>query len=245
MTKIKHIPYEISPETNKCEYYETVWKEVALDLLGTHVPCLKGLSLLDFGSGRGETLQMAKDRGMSVCGTDLDPECVRLSGNFGPSLLLNSDDPVGQFGVRSFDVVACFHVLEHVPSPVVTLGHLSKIARKFVLLAVPNGGRMPHLLRPSKNLYPVNEGHLQNWDHAHFLSLAERHCNLKLVGWGFDHVRLPILSEVVSRIFGRSACIALERGLFRRVFPFQSASVIGLFEVDGSGDGPGNTISGS
>jgi 2-polyprenyl-3-methyl-5-hydroxy-6-metoxy-1,4-benzoquinol methylase len=33
---------------------------------------------------------------------------------------LNPADPVGQFGPKSFDVISCFHVLEHVPSPVET-----------------------------------------------------------------------------------------------------------------------------
>ena len=43
-----------------------------------------------------------------------------------------------QFGENSFDVVSCFHVLEHVPRPMETLHALSKIARKYVLFAVPN-----------------------------------------------------------------------------------------------------------
>lgn len=231
MNKIKHLPYQIDPLTKRSHYYETLWKEKALELLSRHETNLQGWSLLDYGSGRGETLMMAAKLGMKVRGTDLDPECVRLSSEHGPSVLLNLDDPVAQLGEKSYDVVSCFHVLEHVPAPVTTLQHLSRMARRYVLLAVPNGGMMPDFLRPRRNVYEINEGHLQNWDYSHLLNLAERHCGLKLVEWGFDHVKIPILSGKIAQVVGDKTAKYFETGLFRRLFPYQSTSIIGLFRV--------------
>jgi hypothetical protein len=79
----------------------------------------------------------------------------------------------------------------------------------------------------------VNEGHLQGWDHAHFRNLAERHCGMRLVAWGHDHVRVPVLSGLVAGMLGEKAAIRLETGLLLRCFKFHSASIIALLEKVG------------
>jgi 2-polyprenyl-3-methyl-5-hydroxy-6-metoxy-1,4-benzoquinol methylase len=241
MKKIRHLPYAIDPEKNRNHYYETLWKVKALELLAKHKTDLMGWNLLDYGSGRGETLLLASQMGMRPKGTDLDPECVRLSSAYGEAVVLDLTDPVNQLGRKAYDVVTCFHVLEHVPSPVQTLGHLTQMARCYVLLAVPNGRMMPDLLRPHRNVDSINEGHLQNWDHSHLLNLAERHCGLKLVEWTFDHVKLPILSNQICRFLGQKAAIFFETKIFKRLFPYQSTSIIGLFEVVGDAGGQETT----
>ena len=77
---------------------------------------------------------------------------------------------------------------------------------------------------------PVNEGHLQSWDHAHFRNLAEKHCGLRIVAWGFDATILPVFSELAKRLCGNKTAIRLETGLFRRMFPYNGISVIALME---------------
>ncbi len=224
----KHLPYKIDPVANRNHYYETFWKQTALDLLQKHEANLKGLSLLDYGCGRGETMDMANKMGMVTQGTDMDPYCVELASKFGEAKILNLDDPVGQFGEKSFDVVACFHVLEHVPRPLETLIHLRRIARKYVLVAVPNLSRPRDCLRRRNWDTPVNEGHLQSWDHSHFRNLAENHARLELVEWGFDAVKIPVLSDIIFRFFGNNAAVKFETGIFRQFIPFGCISVISL-----------------
>jgi SAM-dependent methyltransferase len=224
----KHLPYRIDPSKNRYHYYENLWKRVALDLLRKHCE-VAGKTSLDYGCGRGEALELFGAAGMSVVGADTDPECVRLAAQKGRAVLLNPADPLEQFGARSFDVVSCFHVLEHVPSPVETLGALSKIARSFVVLAVPNLRFLNWIFKRQFDLSYVNEGHLQGWDHWHFRNLAERHCDLELVEWGTDATILPVLSETTLRLFGQGATIKLETGLFNRLFPYHCLSVLGLF----------------
>lgn len=231
MNGVKHLPYTIDPDSDRNHYYETLWKEKAFELLLKHEPNVAGWKLLDYGCGRGETVKMAKGLGMKASGTDLDPECVRCTREFGEADLLDVDDPVGQFGTKAYDVVTCFHVLEHVPRPVETLRHLQSLARKYVLLAVPNLGRIPDLLRQKRNVHEINEGHLQSWDHSHLLNMAERHCGLTHVDWAFDQVKIPMISATICRRFGQKAAIRLETGLFLRLFPFQSSSIIALFKV--------------
>ena len=228
---IAHIPYQIDPTKSRAHYYEELWKDTALNLLLRENSDLKGWKHLDFGCGRGETMRRTRDLGMEACGTDTDPECVQLSSAFGNAVILNTDDVLGQFGEKSFDLVTCFHVLEHVPNPKETLSILSKIARKHVLVAVPNLSAFHDLLRRDTHWdCTVNEGHLQSWDHSHFRNLAERHCGLRILAWGFDTVLIPPFSLIAEKLFGNKAAIKLETGIFKKMFPFASLSVIALME---------------
>ena len=224
----RHLPYQIDEHTNRFHYYETHWKRCALELLLKHCSP-PDLSLLDYGCGRGETLRLAAQLGFEVLGTDLDPQCVQLSALQGPSCLLQVEDPVAQFGPQSFDVVTCFHVLEHVDNPKVVLSNLARIARSYVVVAVPNLRTLQRLFTSRIDLAIVNEGHLQSWDHWHLASLAERHCGLDLVAWGTDATILPGLSELSQKLLGTRLTIRLETGPFRRAFPFHGISVLGLF----------------
>ena len=229
---IQHLPYEIDPEANRFHFYENYWKAVSLKLLARHlVP--KGKGLLDYGCGRGETLKLAREMGFEPTGTDTDPECVKLAGQYGPTSILNVEDPVGQFGKKTFDAISCFHVLEHVDNPRRVLRDLATIARQYVVLAVPNLRFLHRTFVRQFELSAVNEGHLQSWDHWRLRNLAERHCGLELVEWGSDATILPLFSNLSQKVLGNKCTIFLETKLFRKIFPYHCISVIGLFRVKG------------
>ena len=224
-----HLPYEINEHANRFHYYETLWKRRGLDLLLQHCDP-HGKTLLDYGCGRGECLFLARAAGFAVRGTDVDPKCVELAARHGEACELNVTDPLSQFGRDSFDVVTCFHVLEHVDNPRAVLGAIAKIAKSYVVVAVPNLRYLHRTFRRTIDLSAVNEGHLQSWDHWHFLNLAENHCGLKLVEWGTDATQLPFFSNIAQRVLGTKATIRLETGIFRQLFPFHGLSVLGLFK---------------
>jgi 2-polyprenyl-3-methyl-5-hydroxy-6-metoxy-1,4-benzoquinol methylase len=228
MRDIKHLPYEVEEDLDRHHYYENHWKRVALGLLQQHAGDVSGWSLLDYGCGRGETMDYASRIGMKAYGLDSDPNCVALSSKYGMAELLNISEMAKQVKHSSFDVVACFHVLEHVDNPKDVLTMLGRAAKKFVLTAVPNLQRIPNLRKPKAAPAECNPGHLQSWDHATFRNLAETHCGLELVAWGYDATIVPVASETVRRLFGNKALIQLETGLFRRVFPFWGLSIIAL-----------------
>ncbi|MCX6875078.1 MAG: class I SAM-dependent methyltransferase [Verrucomicrobia bacterium] len=225
-----HLPYSVDEAGDRNHFFENHWKRVALDLLKSHAGVLDGLSLLDYGCGRGETLEYATAYGIKPCGLDVDPECVRIARSKGDAELLNLADPASQVGVASFDVVTCFHVLEHVDNPKEVLTMLGRAARRYVLTAVPNLRLISNLRKPRVESGRVNEGHLQSWDHAHFRNLAENHCGLRIISWGFDATILPVVSELCKRVFGVKTLLKLETGLFKRWFPFNGNSVIALME---------------
>jgi 2-polyprenyl-3-methyl-5-hydroxy-6-metoxy-1,4-benzoquinol methylase len=228
--QVSHLPYEIDPARNRFHFYENYWKQVGLDLLRRHVTA-PNLTLLDYGCGRGEMLSLAAAAGFQPTGADVDPECVRLAQRLGPAVPLDPADPVRQFGAKSFDVVTCFHVLEHVECPRKTLSELATIARGHVLLAVPNLRYLHRLFERRFDLAEINEGHLQSWDHWTLRNLAERHCGLRLVAWGSDATLLPLLSGATAKLLGQRAAVTLETGLFRRLFPYHCISVMGLFQT--------------
>lgn len=227
--KIRHLPYEINEQTNRFHYYETLWKKRGLDLLLKHCDP-RGKTLLDYGCGRGESLSLAREAGFTARGADVDPKCVELASRHGEACELNILDPLAQFGRKSVDVVTCFHVLEHVDNPKSVLGAIAKIAKSHVVIAVPNLRYLHRTFRRTIDLGGVNEGHLQSWDHWHFLNLAENHCGLKLVEWGTDATQLPLLSNVAQKVLGTKATIRLETGIFRKLFPFHGISILGLFK---------------
>jgi SAM-dependent methyltransferase len=229
-SRSKHLPYEIDPDSNRFAFYETHWKRVGLSLLLKHC-APSGKTVLDYGCGRGETLQIFGEAGFNVTGTDVDTECVRLASKFGRSMALDPSDPVRQFGAKSFDIVTCFHVLEHVENPSQTLGALARIGRSFVAVAVPNLRYLHQITARQFDLSMVNAGHLQSWDHLHFLNLATNYCGLELVEWGSDATILPLVSDLSQKVLGTRATIGLETGVFRWLFPYHCISVLGLFRV--------------
>lgn len=225
---IRHLPYEIDETKDRFLYYETLWKRRGLELLLKHCNP-QGKTLLDYGSGRGEMMGFSAQAGFKVKGADLDPKCVELSSRYGDACLLDIENPLRQFGSKSFDVVSCFHVLEHVDNPRAVLGTLAQIAREYVVIAVPNLRYLHRTFRRHMHRREINEGHLQSWDHWHLLNLAETHCGLEWVAWGTDATQLPLLSNLAQKILGTKATIWLETGPFRRAFPYHGISVLGLF----------------
>jgi len=234
MSGSKHIPYEIDETQNRFHYYETLWKRRALELLVKNEENLKEMSLFDYGCGRGETLKFAAELGMEVYGEDMDEECVKRAKKYGPASLMVLKDGLADLPENEWDVVACFHVLEHVDNPKAVLNSLARAAKKYVLIAVPNLNKLPNIRKPKDVRYDINQGHLQSWDHAHFRNLAENHCGLQLVEWGHDATVIPIVSELVKRTLGQKRLISLEAGFFRKLFPYWGHSIIGLFRVSDS-----------
>jgi SAM-dependent methyltransferase len=228
--KITHLPYKVKENEDRNHFYENHWKRVALNLLLNHAGNVSGWSLLDYGSGRGETMAYASELGMVSYGLDSDPTCVELSSHFGESRLLDIQNASLQVKPLSYDVVACFHVLEHVDNPKETLSMLGRAAKQYVLVAVPNLQKIPNLRKPHSPPSEINTGHLQSWDHAHFRNLAERHCGMKVIAWANDATIVPIASEFIRRLLGNRAVINLETGFFRRLFPYWGISVIALLK---------------
>ena len=125
-------------------------------------------SLLDAGCGEGEMLRRVKlPAATRRVLADRNPE----SG----AQLLASVDAL-PFASRSFDVVTCLEVLEHLADPASAARELGRVARKAVVLSVPYEPyfRIGNVLR-GKHLARLGDHpeHVQHWNVRSFGAFLE------------------------------------------------------------------------
>lgn len=226
---VQHIPYEANETEDGSYYHEHYWKECALKLLLKEVKNPQGLQLLDCGCGRGEFLQMANAAGFNASGLDIDNTCVDLARRFGKAEQIDPEDYLESLPDASVDIISSCHVLEHVENPKRLLCNMRRIARQYVLIAVPNL-RLFTAFRGNKQ-GGVNDGHLQGWDRVTLYNLAVRHCGLELVAFSSDMTKVPSISYRINKIFGADAEKAINLKVFSRLWPLKSISIIALFKV--------------
>lgn len=94
---------------------------------------------LDVGSGTGEVLLAAKDRGWEVQGVEPERTGAQVALDRGLPVAVALLEESG-LPERSWDVVAAFHVLEHMPDSSSFLGTLARWAKPggHVVIEVPN-----------------------------------------------------------------------------------------------------------
>jgi SAM-dependent methyltransferase len=189
--------------------------------------------LLDVGCGTGEFLGLARDSGWDVSGTELSPH--------GAMVAAKADFPVftgevweAGYPSEHFDLVTCWHVLEHVTDPPRFAAEFHRILRPggYCLLATPNLDdrifRAAYVLARGRRprLYEENEREV----HLFFFSTATLERLFASAGFtqitiGFDRgataVRSKQLVDRVAwawyRLTGRNWGMALELAARRPV----------------------------
>jgi SAM-dependent methyltransferase len=233
-----HIPYETAP--TKWFEYEQFWKVAGLELLAKYAtPTKEGaVSVLDFGSGRGEFLKLLKDAGYICEGADFDPECVRLGSQYAPTRQLSEQDLETAIPEKSFDVVSSFHVLEHVLNPSLAVRNFKRISRRYLLLVVPNLQSTNYLCL--RRTYEVNAGHAHGWDYPTFHNFLTNICGLDVLEMAPDVVpfttKISRLDAFLERVLGRAVIRQWETGYLKRKFPYLSNSIMALCRVRDHGD---------
>ena len=180
--------------------------------------------LLDVGAGLGTFVDLARQDGWTVDGTEVSETAVRYAQErYGISLRLGQLAAV-ELGTATYDIVTLWHVLEHVPSPASTLANCYEllVPGGLLIMAMPNDGAAAHGLslpgrafrglrgRPSLpryvRLYPGAESHL-----SHF---TPRTLRRRLAASGFVvealNVAAPVRSSAGAALFRiRTALTAL------------------------------------
>ena len=102
---------------------------------------LSPASFLDAGCGEGFVAEilLRQTPSLQLTGFDFNPESVAVASakvptaTFQTASILEIPHPG-----RSFDVVGCFEVLEHLPDPAAALRELARVSNRAVVLSVPH-----------------------------------------------------------------------------------------------------------
>lgn len=146
------------------------------------VVSLEPRSFLDAGCGEGFVARRVIEAlpGIELVGCDVSTAALDVAARAIPQARFVSGSVVAlPFPDRSFDVVGCFEVLEHLPGdlPRQALGELARVARRGVVLSVPheplfclaNAARGKNLdVRPRGS----DPDHRQFWSRAAFGTLV-------------------------------------------------------------------------
>ncbi len=111
-------------------------------LIGDKIVELQPATFLDAGCGEGFVAAMLRRRlpEVRLTGFDLDPAAAAVAATRDPAgSFMTASLSALPFADKSFDVVGCFEVLEHLPGdgPEIALRELSRVARNGVVLSVP------------------------------------------------------------------------------------------------------------
>lgn len=85
--------------------------------------------ILDVGCGIGLFLNIAKERGWEVYGTEFSADAIKICKEKGITMhggILDSDN----YEEEMFDVITSFEVIEHINNPLEETAHIQKILRK-------------------------------------------------------------------------------------------------------------------
>jgi SAM-dependent methyltransferase len=99
--------------------------------------------ILEVGSGRGTVLAELARGGWEATGTEFSTHLAEATiSQFGVKVYAVPNLEACGFQTGYFDLILCYHVLEHLPNPIETLIEIRRIIKPsgYVVIAVPNFG---------------------------------------------------------------------------------------------------------
>lgn len=97
-------------------------------------------TVLDAGCGEGETLdRLGELMPVGAVGIDLNQQSVEFAARRLPDATIRRADLLAlPFGDRSFELVLCLEVLEHLPDPAAGLAELVRVSTGEIVVSVPH-----------------------------------------------------------------------------------------------------------
>jgi ubiquinone/menaquinone biosynthesis C-methylase UbiE len=124
-----------------------------------------GRTVLDLGCGFAAYSSALAKEGIECFGCDINLDYLRRASQTGVPVA--NVDSLLPFRDRTFDTVMIFEVLEHVADIEIVLSEAFRVARKNVLLTVPNSEAIEQM-----KANDVTYAHMLSSDHLHFFEPA-------------------------------------------------------------------------
>jgi SAM-dependent methyltransferase len=120
-----------------------------------------GHELLDLGCGLGGYAKLLGEQGHAVRALDVTPAYVNVARGIGVDAATYDGSAI-PLPDKSVDTIFMVEVLEHVPDPPRLLPELARVARRNVIITVPNNTQAFSA--------PVEWSHMLETDHKHFFT---------------------------------------------------------------------------
>ena len=137
-------------------------------------------SVLDAGCGEGFVIRylVCRDQSLRVTGVDLQPEAIQYAKEYvsGPVTFQVEDLQDLSFPDNSFDTVVCSQVLEHLDDAESAIAELKRVARKYVIISVPNEPYFKWINNIAQaTRLCMDPGHVNFWSHTDFQNIIRTH----------------------------------------------------------------------
>ncbi len=158
--------------------FQTVWECVRRKRalrIARHAS--KGSRICDIGCERGELLNVLKQQGWEVYGTQLSRQASKFAReHFGIEVFVG-ELHAAPFLNKPFDVVLMIHVLEHLPDPEVYISRVYEMLcpEGIFWVEVPNGASFTARLCGKRWLHHDPEHHYWNFNKRNLVQLLNRY----------------------------------------------------------------------
>ena len=141
---------------------------------------VKPETILDAGCGEGFTLVKLKRNGIGkvLSGVDFLQDAITLGKRMYPGLKLTKGDIYKlPYKDKSFDLVICTEVLEHLEFPEKAIKEVMRVSKKYVLFSVPNEPifQLSNFLRGRHfKTFGNHPEHINHWSGSAFEKLLRK-----------------------------------------------------------------------
>ncbi|HZE87235.1 MAG TPA: class I SAM-dependent methyltransferase [Methylomirabilota bacterium] len=138
-------------------------------------------SILDAGCGEGFFLTKLSHAkiGKKLEGIEYGDEAIKIGKKLHPTIIIKKADIYKlPYRNNSFDVVVCTEVLEHLVHPEKALLELKRVAKKYIVLSVPNEPlfTIQRVLRGKNILHlGAHPEHIQHWSSSTFKKFVTKY----------------------------------------------------------------------
>lgn len=175
----------------------------------------RGSKVLDIGCGDGYFGEfLVKNKDVDYLGSDISDAALKAARDRGlNSIQIDAANELGKFTSRSFDFVIMSEFIEHIPNSEEILKIAGRIAKKGVLVSVPNIAYWKFRLQLLMGSFPKQwvfapEEHLRYWSVNDFKKTVEN------AGFEVKEIRSSngrkILRDIWPNLFGFQVCFYLK-----------------------------------